>query len=98
MDEGLDGVSQNAQMFAVRLMEHLVVPTFVLSAEGQVLVWNRACERLTGLPASEVLGTKDHWRGFYEAPRPCLADIVLQSERGDLSGLYAEHVHSPKGH
>ena len=85
-------------MFAIRLMEHLVVPVFVLDPRGRVLIWNRACEALTGIPASEVVGTKDHWRGFYEAPRPCLADIVLQSERGDLSGLYAEHVHSPKGH
>lgn len=85
-------------MFAIRLMEHLVVPVFVLDPRGRVLIWNRACETLTGIPASEVIGTKDHWRGFYETPRPCLADIVLKSERGDLSELYAEHVHSPRGH
>ncbi len=42
--------------FAVTLMEHLVVPTFVLDAEQRVIVWNRACERLTGIPASQVMG------------------------------------------
>jgi diguanylate cyclase (GGDEF)-like protein len=52
------------------------------------MIWNRACERLTGLPASEVVGTKEHWRGFYDEPRPCLADLVLQGASGEA--LYAE--------
>jgi len=53
--------------FAVRLMEHLVVPTFVLEPKGTIIIWNRACERLTGVAASEVLGRKEHWRAFYDA-------------------------------
>ena len=61
--------------FAITLMEHLVVPTFVLDAEQRVLIWNRACERLTDIPAAEVIGTRDHWRAFYEEPRPCLFKI-----------------------
>lgn len=68
--------------FAVRLMEHLVVPTFVLDPEGHVIIWNRACEQLTGVKASETLGTKNHWAGFYDAPRPCLADLVLEGTSG----------------
>ncbi len=82
------------RLFAVRLMEHLVVPVFVLEPRGHVLIWNRACERLTGVRASEVVGTKEHWRGFYESPRPCLADLLLRNERGDLSSLYAERIQS----
>ena len=35
-----------------------------------------------------MVGSKDHWRGFYDAPRPCLADLVLQEPSGDL--LYEE--------
>ena len=30
-------------------MQHLVVPTFVLNPKRQVVIWNRACERLTGV-------------------------------------------------
>ncbi len=74
--------------FAVRLMEYLVVPTFVLDPAGRVIIWNRACEELTGVRASEVLGTKKHWTGFYDAPRPCLADLVLQGTSGEL--LYVQ--------
>ena len=81
--------------FAVKLMQHLVVPTFVLDADGRVMIWNRACERLTGLSASDVVGTKEHWRGFYDAPRPCLADLVLQGASGEL--LYAELSPSDAG-
>ena len=56
--------------FSIRLMEHLVVPTFVLDADCRVIIWNRACERLTGLKASEVIGTREHWRGFYRRTAP----------------------------
>lgn len=74
--------------FAITLMEHLVVPTFVLDAEQRVLIWNRACERLTGIPAAEVVGTRDHWRAFYEAARPCLADLVATKGYEQIASLY----------
>jgi len=80
--------------FSVRLMEHLVVPTFVLDADCRVLIWNRACERLTGLKASEVIGTREHWRGFYEEPRPCLADLIAQGRTSEIDALYADHDHA----
>jgi diguanylate cyclase (GGDEF)-like protein len=74
---------------AMRLMEHLVVPTFVLDAECRVLIWNKACERLTGVPSSEVIGTSDHWRAFYNVRRPCLADLVVTRRYTDVRALYA---------
>jgi diguanylate cyclase (GGDEF)-like protein/PAS domain S-box-containing protein len=77
--------------FAISLMEHLVVPTFVLDANCRVLIWNRACERLTGVPASELIGTSDHWRAFYGSPRDCLADLIAQGRTGEVKALYAEH-------
>lgn len=80
------------QAYAVRLMHDLVVPTFVLDAKRRVVIWNRACERLTGVPCSEVLGTKDHWRGFYPRRRYCLADLVALGRPDMLSKLYAEHA------
>lgn len=84
-------VSDADYSFAVNLMQYLVVPTFVLDAQGQVLIWNKACERLTGLPASEVVGTKEHWRGFYDSPRPCLADLIVQNRMAEMDDLYVEH-------
>ncbi len=80
-----------AHAFAVRLMQHLVVPTFVLDAERRVIIWNKACERLTGVTAMEVLGTSDHWQAFYEAPRHCLADILALGSTEELDALYVAH-------
>lgn len=77
--------------FSVRLMEHLVVPTFVLDAECRVIIWNKACERLTGIPAAELIGTREHWRAFYDAPRPCLADLICQGRTEEIDKLYAAH-------
>jgi diguanylate cyclase (GGDEF)-like protein len=84
-------VSEAEYSFAVNLMQYLVVPTFVLDAKGHVLMWNKACERLTGLMASEVVGTNEHWRGWYESPRPCLADLVVQNRMEELDALYVQH-------
>jgi diguanylate cyclase (GGDEF)-like protein/PAS domain S-box-containing protein len=81
-----------AQAYAVRLMEHLVVPTFVISPKRQVVIWNRACERLTGVAASELVGTTEHWRAFYEKQRYCLADVVALKRPDKLASLYSEHT------
>ncbi|MCW2286143.1 diguanylate cyclase (GGDEF)-like protein [Rhodoblastus acidophilus] len=58
-------------------LDQHVAPTFVLNKEGKVILWNRACMVFTGVPAASVVGTKDHWKAFYPAKRPCLADLVL---------------------
>lgn len=83
--------ADSARVFSVKLMQFLVVPTFVLDPHGHVLIWNRACETLTGLDAKDVVGTKNHWRGFYEAPRPCLADLIVEGRIQELDGLYVTH-------
>ncbi|WP_306397673.1 sensor domain-containing diguanylate cyclase [Telluria beijingensis] len=69
--------------FVGQLMESLSVPVFVLDTDARVMIWNRACEQLTGVPAPEVLGTGDHWRSFYEQQRPTLADLVLKGRRDE---------------
>lgn len=81
-----------AQAYAVRLMQHLVVPTFVLNPGRRVVIWNRACERLTGVAASEVIGTTRHWRAFYETQRYCLADLVALGRPDRLGEFYPEHT------
>jgi diguanylate cyclase (GGDEF)-like protein/PAS domain S-box-containing protein len=77
--------------FANRLMEMLAIPAFVLDADCRVIIWNRACARLTGVPAEEVLGTRGHRRGFYAEERPTLADLVIQQRMADLADLYPRH-------
>ncbi|MDD5175545.1 MAG: diguanylate cyclase [Sterolibacterium sp.] len=77
--------------FAVKLMQHLVVPTFVINTDCRVIIWNKACERLTGVPAAEIMGTREHWSAFYAAPRPCLADLLASGRGAEADSLYAVH-------
>jgi diguanylate cyclase (GGDEF)-like protein/PAS domain S-box-containing protein len=89
---GMPGSLGVEQAYAVRLMQHLVVPTFVLNPKRQVVIWNRACERLTGVMAAEVLGTSGHWRAFYEKKRYCLADLVALNRPDKLQKLYSQYA------
>jgi len=73
-------------------MQHLVVPTFVLGPDGRVIIWNKACERLSGVLAKDVIGTREHWRAFYETSRDCLADFLIKDRTiMELKGLYSTH-------
>jgi formate hydrogenlyase transcriptional activator len=73
---------------AEHLLQHMPVSAFVLNAKHQVVIWNKACEQLTGLKAEQMIGTDQHWRGFYTQKRPCLGDLLLDSTLGEVSSLY----------
>ena len=81
--------------FVHNLLEYSAVPTFVIDSSHRVILWNKACEELTGLKASEVLGGDDQWKPFYLEKRPVLADIVVDGAMDDLSSLYATYAQSP---
>jgi PAS domain S-box-containing protein len=40
------------------IIERLTFPTFVVDREHRVIQWNRACQRLTSVPAEEIIGKK----------------------------------------
>ncbi len=73
------------------LMSQLVIPSFVLDSKGSVIIWNNACERLTNVKASEIIGTKNHWKAFYDEQRDCLADLVVKGKTKELNELYKTH-------
>ena len=53
--------------------------TFAITADGIVLVWNRAMEEMTGIPADRMVGRGDYEYSlpFYGCRRPLLVDLVL---------------------
>lgn len=53
------------------------VATVIIDAEHRVTHWNPACAALTGVPATQMIGCAEPWRAFYDAPRPILADLVV---------------------
>jgi PAS domain S-box-containing protein len=82
-------------IFRMRLtnefLDALSVPAFAIDLRHVVVGWNHPCEALTGIAAGEVMGTSDHWKGFYDEQRPCLADLVLENLTADASRFYDRH-------
>ncbi len=53
------------------------IPIFVLDKDHKITHFNQALEELSGLNAKDVIGTKDQWKAFYAAPRPVMADLII---------------------
>ncbi len=64
------------------------VPTFVIDNEHRVTHWNRACEIVTGMPSTTIIGRTDTWRVFYEKERPVMADLILDDRTDDIKRYY----------
>ena len=55
-------------------------PSWAIDISGTVIYWNRAVERLTGIPADEMIGKSNHEYAlpFYGERRKVLIDLVLE--------------------
>lgn len=72
-----EGLLREQKLFAEKLVQNSAVATFVLDAGHRVVLWNKACEELTGVTAPEITGTVDPWAAFYDHKRPVLANLIL---------------------
>lgn len=71
------------------------IPTFVIDAEHRITHWNRACAKLTGVNAWQMLGAVDVWRAFYFTPRDCLAALVVDGASDEtIAEFYPKFTHS----
>ncbi|HDQ93509.1 MAG TPA: diguanylate cyclase, partial [Synergistetes bacterium] len=68
---------------ASHIIKDLAIPAFVIDKDHRITHWNSACERLTGIPATEMIGSSEPWRAFYDKKRPVLADFVVDSSGSD---------------
>jgi len=59
------------------LLQGSPIPTFVIDETHTVIVWNRACEQISGLRADEIVGTRQQWKPFYLQERPIMADLIV---------------------
>jgi PAS domain S-box-containing protein len=76
-----------------RILNGNAIPTFVIDSTHRITHWNRACELLTGLPATEMIGTDRHREAFYFERRPVMVDFVVsQSGIAALRPFYGNKV------
>lgn len=64
-----------------QIIQGSMIPTFIINNEHILTHWNRACEKLTGHNAYELVGTDRQWVPFRSAKRPTMADVIV----GELS-------------
>jgi two-component system, cell cycle sensor histidine kinase and response regulator CckA len=64
------------------IVDFLPDATMVINQNGIVIAWNRAMEKLTGVPAEAMLGKGDYEYAlpFYGKRRPMLIDLVLHPD------------------
>jgi signal transduction histidine kinase/ActR/RegA family two-component response regulator len=67
------------------------IPTFVIDLNHNVVIWNRACENLTGIIKQVALGRPLNQQIFYQnETMPALADLVLDMDERALQQYYRE--------
>lgn len=88
------------KLFTESLIHNSTIATFAIDTNHTVVIWNRACEVLTGFKSETILGTNLQRHAFYNDMHPTLADVVLDGDTSTLPQLYT-HVtpleHNPKG-
>ncbi|MCP1715803.1 PAS domain S-box-containing protein [Methanocalculus alkaliphilus] len=71
------------------LIEFLPDATFAIDREGRVIAWNRAIEKLTGVPKMKIIGKGESAYAvpFYGEKRPILIDYALRRDPA-IEALY----------
>jgi len=77
-----------------RLIQSCAVPTFVIDSRHRVILWNKACEALTGVMAAQVIGANNLGKVFYGCERAVLADFVIDGNIEGVRENYEQHAHS----
>ncbi len=73
-----------------QILQETTIPTFVIDKNHLLTHVNKAFENLTGIPASEFIGTDGHWRAFYPEKRPTMADLIVDNAlEEEISRNYA---------
>lgn len=71
------------------IIEHLPDATYVIDTRGQVIVWNRAMEKLCGVKAKDMVGQGNfaYALSLYGKNQPVLIDLVLKWEE-EIANAY----------
>jgi hemerythrin-like metal-binding protein len=72
-----EAAKQNMEAYLAQIIDGDPVPTFVIDANHRITHWNRACAIISGVAASEMVGTELQWKVFYPNARPTLADLIV---------------------
>jgi PAS domain S-box-containing protein len=90
----MENVNTDSISFLESLIQNCAVALFAIDANHRVIYWNNACEKLTGISSNKIIGTNHHWRAFYDHPRPCLSDFIIDGKEEEASSYYSVYEKS----
>jgi len=73
------------------IIEFLPDATLAIDNDKRIIIWNRAIEEMTGIPAKEMIGKGDYAYTipFYGEARPQLMDLVFE-DRDEIANRYPQ--------
>ncbi|MCG8688549.1 MAG: transporter substrate-binding domain-containing protein [Desulfobacterales bacterium] len=79
---------ETSEEYLSQIVNFLPEPTFTLDANGQVALWNRKMEALTGIHAKDIIGKNNysHAIPFCGKRQPMLADLAIDPEKNKKHG------------
>ncbi|MBW2598907.1 MAG: GGDEF domain-containing protein [Deltaproteobacteria bacterium] len=66
------------------------IPAFVIGKDRRIIYWNGALEKMSGIMAEDVIGSKDHWKAFYHEYRPTMADLIVDERQDEIPYWYPD--------
>lgn len=88
-----EALQQNRQQLE-DIIQFLPDATLAIDREKRIIIWNRAIEKMTGVPAAEMMGKGDYAYSipFYGEARPQLIDLLFEYNE-DLASRYQSLSH-----
>ncbi len=86
----VEQVAERGRRMVEATLQGLPAPVMVVDRRHRVIHWNRAMEKLTKVPAAQVVGTDQHWKPFYDKPRPVLADLIMDGDWAGMERYYGQ--------
>lgn len=81
---------QNKKNELFQIVNGSPIPSFVIGRDHNIIYWNKACENLTGVKASDIIGTSNAWMAFYSENRPVLADLIVDDSLSSIERIYGD--------
>jgi len=63
----------------------------VIGSDHKVVYWNRALEEYSKLNATDIMGTDNHWKAFYNSKRPCMVDLLVDENIDGLAYWFSDN-------
>jgi len=72
----LDALKQQGKRLSL-IIQSSAIPALAIDKNHVITHCNRAYEKLRGIPADKMVGTRNQWMTFYKEPRRAMVDFIV---------------------